>query len=241
MLRILLFAALILTISACHGLKQSSKPAEVKLTNLYDSASYAWGLNIGEFLKGYYYSDLNLDLMRIGLEQSLHNQSVLMSTEQVKTLVREYGQLIIEELGAKNDSIDHVVLLENAKNPEVISLPSGLQYQVISDGWGETYPTKGDRLIVHYDCWLFNGKKVDSSIDRMKPYEFVVGLEQVIPAWEEIALLMKEGDKFKIWVPSKLAYGYTTSIPNIPPGSALIYEMKILEIKAIKSQPIPQQ
>jgi FKBP-type peptidyl-prolyl cis-trans isomerase len=75
----------------------------------------------------------------------------------------------------------------------------------------------------------------------MKPYEFVIGLGQVIPAWEEIGTYMKEGDKFRIWVPSQLAYGYTTAIPNIPPGSALIYELKVLENKSLKEIINPDQ
>lgn len=169
--------------------------------------------------------------MRVGLEQSLNNQPAMMSIEQVKTLVREYGQLLVEQLAAKNDSLGQLLLAENAKNPEVVVLPSGLQYQVISKGWGETYPTKGERLIVHYDCWLIDGKKIDSSVDRMKPFEFVLGLEQVIPGWEEIAYMMHEGDKFKLWVPSELGYGINSTLQGIPPGSTLIYELKILEIK----------
>jgi hypothetical protein len=98
--RFAILAFLLISLSSCHSLKQNPPTKELTLTNLYDSASYAWGLNFGEFLKGYYYSSLDFDLMQIGLEQSFRNDSALFTPEEVKVLVREYGQLIVNQVGS---------------------------------------------------------------------------------------------------------------------------------------------
>lgn len=230
---------LVLTIAlfaSCQSSKPVAKSGQPVLKDFYDTASYAWGINIAEFLKTYYYSSLDADLMVQAFNKSLSGDSVLFSMEEVKEIVRVFGEAMIDSVYAKNEALGKAYREENASKPEVKVLESGLQFEVISSGWGEVYPVKGDRLIVHYDCYLIDGKKVDSSTDRMQPYEFVLGIGSVIAGWEEIAYKMREGDKFKVVIPATLAYEKSIATKGIPPGSTLVYEIKLLQLKAINPE-----
>jgi len=222
-----------LSFASCSVFAPTKKLKAPELNNFYDSASYAWGLNIAEFLKGYYYSELDAELMTQAFNSSMNNQPVAFSSKEVKSIIKQYGEYIVDSIYNYNDSLGMIYLNEFGQKPGVVKLESGIQYELISKGWGETYPVQGDRLIVHYECFTVDGKKVDSSVDKMEPYEFVIGLGKVIKGWEEISLLMKEGDKLRVVIPATQAYEKNISVKGIPPGSTLIYELKILEIKPI--------
>jgi FKBP-type peptidyl-prolyl cis-trans isomerase FklB len=118
-------------------------------------------------------------------------------------------------------------LAENAKRPGVIKTPSGLQYEVISEGTGER-PTAEQTIKIHYDGTLINGRKFDSSRDRGEP--IVYPLSQLIKGWIEGVQLMKVGSRFKLFVPYYLGYGEQGSGENIPGGSTLIFDMELIEI-----------
>ena len=110
-----------------------------------------------------------------------------------------------------------------------ITTDSGLQYIDIVTGNGEP-PKKGDKVVVHYTGKLEDGTKFDSSLDREKPFEFTIGVGQVIKGWDQTLLKMKVGDKWKVSIPPELGYG-ETGIPGvIPPNSTLIFEIELLEI-----------
>ena len=119
-------------------------------------------------------------------------------------------------------------LAQNAKQPGVITTASGLQYTILKSGTGET-PKATDRVKVHYHGTLIDVTVFDSSVQRGKPIVFGVG--QVIPGWVEALQLMKVGDKWKLFIPARLAYGENSPAPSIPSNSVLIFEVELLDIE----------
>ena len=123
-------------------------------------------------------------------------------------------------------------LEENKKRPNVVTLPSGLQYEVINEGKVGTYAKATDQVKCHYEGTLIDGTLFDSSIKRGQPAVF--GVNQVIPGWVEALQLMPEGAKWKLYIPSDLAYGAQGAGEMIPPHSTLIFEVELLEILSQK-------
>ncbi len=121
--------------------------------------------------------------------------------------------------------------MENQPSDKAVATASGLKYDVIQPGTGET-ATAGKVVAVHYTGWLqSDGTKFDSSRDRGQPFEFVLGRGQVIRGWDEGVAGMKEGEKRKLYIPADLAYG-TRGVPGvIPPNSTLVFEVELLDVK----------
>jgi len=118
-------------------------------------------------------------------------------------------------------------LVENEAQQGVVSTSTGLQYEILEKGAGEVHPTANSNVKVHYHGTLINGTIFDSSIDRGTPISF--GLNQVIPGWTEGVQLMVEGDKFRFYIPSRLAYG-NRATGKIPSGSLLIFDVELIAI-----------
>ncbi|CAA0105106.1 FKBP-type 22 kDa peptidyl-prolyl cis-trans isomerase [BD1-7 clade bacterium] len=118
-------------------------------------------------------------------------------------------------------------LKENAQHDDVLETASGLQYTCLHDGGGEGSPSAADKVRVHYHGTLTDGTVFDSSVDRGQPIDF--GLQQVIAGWTEGLQLMKPGDKFRLFIPSRLAYG-NRSMGQIPGGAALIFDVELIAI-----------
>jgi len=118
-------------------------------------------------------------------------------------------------------------LVENEAQQGVVSTSTGLQYEILEKGAGEVHPTANSNVKVHYHGTLINGTIFDSSIDRGTPISF--GLNQVIPGWTEGVQLMVEGDKFRFYIPSRLAYG-DRATGKIPSGSLLIFDVELIAI-----------
>ena len=121
----------------------------------------------------------------------------------------------------------HVFLEVNSKRAEVISLPSGLQYEIMTNGTG-AIPKASDKVKVHYHGTLIDGNVFDSSVSRGEPATF--GVTQVISGWVEALQLMPVGSKWKLFIPSELAYGAQGAGQAIAPHSALIFEVELLDI-----------
>jgi FKBP-type peptidyl-prolyl cis-trans isomerase FklB len=119
-------------------------------------------------------------------------------------------------------------LAENAKKGDVKTTASGLQYLVLKSGSGAS-PKLTDGVKVHYHGTLINGTVFDSSVERGEPISFPVG--GVIPGWVEALQLMKVGDKWKLFIPARLAYGEQSPSPQIPPNSVLLFEVELLGIE----------
>ena len=119
--------------------------------------------------------------------------------------------------------------LEPAKNEQVMTTPSGLKYVDEVVGKGPS-PKTGQTVKVHYTGWLENGTKFDSSVDRGEPFEFKIGIGQVIKGWDEGVLTMKIGSKRKLIIPAKLGYGANGAGSAIPPNATLIFKVELLGI-----------
>ena len=207
--------------------KTASKPvAPVKMKTSLDSMSYAIGCSIAQFYKQQGISDFNSFLVSKGLSDAT-NQKPLLNEEQINMSITNYLQKIKAEKSAGNKKIGQEFLNENGKKPGVVTLPSGMQYIVITEGTGAK-PTLTDKVKCHYHGTLINGEIFDSSVKRGQPIDFPVN--GVIKGWTEALQLMAVGSKWKLFIPSDLAYGDNQAGPTILPGSTLIFDVELIEI-----------
>ena len=205
--------------------KPAAKPAALKTS--IDSVSYAIGQDIGNSLKGQGLTNLNANLLMKAIQDVLKNQPLLLSKEQCDMSIRDFLQKAAGEKIAKNKAAGEQFLAANKAKPGVTTLPSGLQYQVIKEGTGPK-PALTDKVKTHYHGTLIDGTVFDSSVDRGQPISFAVN--GVIPGWTEALQLMPVGSKWKLFIPSELAYGDRQAGAKIGPGSTLIFEVELLEI-----------
>jgi len=199
-------------------------------------SSYALGVDIGTNLKR---QDLDLDAKSLaaGISEAFAGKSALTPAEVQETLAELRKQVMAQmetkakAAGGKNLKEGEDFLAANAKKDGVKTTASGLQYKVLKAGTGAT-PKPSDEVNVHYHGTLIDGTVFDSSVERGEPISFPV--TGVIPGWVEALQLMKVGDKWQIYIPSKLAYGERGSGPKIGPNSALIFDVELLGIGAAK-------
>lgn len=201
-------------------------PAAPALKSNADSFSYAIGLSIAGFYKAQGVKDINNQLVLKALTDAKNNKP-LLNDQQVNNCIVNYMQAARSEKASGNKKAGEAFLAENKKKPGVITLPSGLQYTVLKEGNG-TKPAVDDQVKVHYRGTLLDGTVFDSSIDRGEPV--TLGLKNVIPGWTEALQLMPVGSKWRLFIPSTLAYGDNPAGPLIKEGSTLIFEVELLEI-----------
>jgi FKBP-type peptidyl-prolyl cis-trans isomerase FklB len=229
-------AALVLLMgSGCSGKEQ----AAVKMESLQDKVSYGIGLRIGRDFKAQQV-ELNPDLLMRGIKDGLGDVEPLLTEEQIRETMVAFQQEMIErektrleEASTKNAAEGKKYLEANAKKEGVVTLPSGLQYKVITEGTGKQ-PTAENIVKVHYRGTLIDGTEFDSSYERNEPAEFPVG--GVIPGWTEALQLMKEGAKWQLVLPAELAYGERGAGPRIGPNATLLFEVELLEVKPPQAQ-----
>ncbi|ATL47672.1 peptidylprolyl isomerase [Chitinophaga caeni] len=207
--------------------KRASKEPELVLNSAVDSASYAIGLDIAKNLKANDMDSLNFDLVIHALKAGWSGDSVLLTQEQCEMSISDYLQKMKAEKLAKAKAAGEKFLAENKTKPGVITTASGLQYQVLKEGTGPK-PTLNSRVKTHYTGMLLDGTKFDSSVDRGEPITFPV--TGVIKGWTEALQLMPVGSKWRLFIPSDLAYGDRGAGGKIKPGDALIFEVELLEI-----------
>jgi FKBP-type peptidyl-prolyl cis-trans isomerase len=143
-------------------------------------------------------------------------------------------QAYLAKLKDKNMSVNTNFFTKLKENKSIVELPSGLRYEIVQEGSGPS-PKPTDTVKVHYTGKLIDGSVFDSSVQRGEPTEFP--LDQVIPGWTEGIQKMKKGGKIKLYVPPHLAYG-DDGRPGIPPGSTLIFDVELLDIKPAGSAPV---
>ncbi|MBC7828596.1 MAG: FKBP-type peptidyl-prolyl cis-trans isomerase [Chitinophagaceae bacterium] len=200
--------------------------AQVVMKNSLDSFSYAMGLSIANFYKEQGVQNINNNLVLKALNDMKAGKP-LMDDAQANTCMVNYVQETRGEKAAGNKKAGQAFLAENKKQPGVNTLPSGLQYQVLKEGAG-VKPAATDKVKVHYTGSLLDGFVFDSSVQRGEPLEIAVN--GVIPGWIEALQLMPVGSKWKLFIPSHLAYGDNGAGAAIKPGSTLIFEVELLDI-----------
>ena len=192
-----------------------------------DKFSYAIGLGIGQNLLSMGAKDLNADDFAQAVKDVLEGNNTAITHNEAREIVNNYFAELEKSVNEKNIAQGKAFLDANRNNPNVVTLPSGLQYEVIREGNGKK-PKATDRVRCHYEGTLLDGTLFDSSIKRGEPAVF--GVNQVIKGWVEALQLMSEGAKWKLYIPSELAYGVQGAGDMIPPYSTLIFEVELIEV-----------
>ena len=200
-----------------------------------DKLSYALGLNIGHQLKEMGLRDrLTITDYAAAIDDVLNGNTPQISMEEATNLLNEFftrleqqQRVTAEAAGATAKSEGEQFLAENAKRPNVVVTPSGLQYEVLTEGTGRS-PKATDTVRCHYHGTLIDGTVFDSSYQRNQPADF--GLNQVIAGWTEGVQLMKEGGKYRFYLPYHLAYGEHGAGNTIPPFATLVFDVELLKV-----------
>ncbi len=192
-----------------------------------DKLSYALGLSMGNNFKSSGIAALSVDDFARGVQAVYENAKPEMTYDEAKQIVNDYFTRLQQEVEERNLRAGEAFLAENKKRAGVVTLPSGLQYEVLTEGKGRR-PSATDRVQCHYHGTLIDGTVFDSSVQRGTPAVF--GVNQVIPGWVEALQLMPEGSRWKLYIPSELAYGKRGAGGSIAPNSALVFEVELIKI-----------
>ena len=200
-----------------------------------DKLSYALGIGIGSQLAGMGAKELNIDDFAQAIKDVISGSELKVDNAEAQTLVQNFfqeqeakQQAAAAEAGKVAKAAGEAFLAENGKKDGVVTLPSGLQYQVLKEGDGKK-PSATDQVVCHYEGTLIDGTVFDSSYQRNQPATF--GLNQVIPGWTEGVQLMQEGAKYRFFIPYKLAYGERGAGAQIPPFATLVFDVELINVK----------
>lgn len=193
-----------------------------------EKVSYALGMSLGHSLINSGVKTINVEKLMKGINDVMQGAKLDLTVEEAQIAINEYFQKQQEQAAAVNIAEGKEFLENNAKRPEVTVTESGLQYEVITMGEGEK-PAATDKVSVHYHGTLIDGTVFDSSVRRGQPATF--GVNQVISGWVEALQLMPVGSKWKLFIPSQLAYGAHGAGEHIGPHATLIFEVELLSIQ----------
>ena len=196
--------------------------------NTKDSASYALGYRIAQSLNGQGLQKINLAVFNKGLLAGFEGKSIIIDSI-LDNCIKTYQETMSAEKSAANKLAGQEFLVKNAKKPGVVSLPNGIQYEILIAGKDTTKPTIKDKVRCHYHGTLIDGSIFDSSVQRGEPITFP--LNGVIKGWQESLPLMSIGSKWRLYIPAELGYGDRQAGPMIGPGSTLIFEVELLGIE----------
>jgi FKBP-type peptidyl-prolyl cis-trans isomerase FklB len=234
---------------AVHAQDDTKKPAAAPPTakppvakpamSAKQKASYGIGMNIGRSIKkqGLGADDLDVSVVARGLFDALSGKESALSQAELSAAFEELQRMVEAKktaATAKNAEDGKKFLAANAKKPGIKTTKTGLQYEIIRSGNGPT-PTKADTVTTHYKGQLINGDIFDGSYRGKvptpadEPISFPVG--SVIAGWTEALQMMKVGDKWRLFIPSELAYGERGAGDDIGPGATLIFEIELIAIK----------
>lgn len=198
-----------------------------------EKASYCIGLETGKQLR-HQFKEMDVEFLADGIRDGFSESSPKLAQEEINAVLNALRQQIesqqkqfIAKLAAENKKKGEEFLAQNQKQEGVVLLPSGLQYKVLTPGTGTT-PTLLDVVKVHYRGYFIDGTEFESTYSRQKPQTF--SISQVIPGWAEALQKMKVGDKWRLFIPSYLAYGEMGYGREIEPNTALIFDMELLAI-----------
>ena len=192
-----------------------------------DKISYALGLGIGHQLKNMGIENFSIEDFAQSIKDVMEGKETAMTSQEAQALLNTYFQEKQKAEASKAISEGKAFLEENGKKEGVVTTKSGLQYEVLIEGTGKQ-PKATDTVRCHYEGSLINGSIFDSSYKRGEPAEF--GLSQVIPGWTEGVQLMKEGAKYRFYIPYVLGYGENGAGSSIPPYSTLIFDVELIKV-----------
>lgn len=192
-----------------------------------DKISYALGLGIGHQLKNMGIENFSVEDFAQSIKDVMEDKVTAMTSQEAQALLNTYFQEKQKAESQKAISEGKAFLEENAKKEGVVTTKSGLQYEILTEGTGKQ-PKATDTVRCHYEGSLINGSVFDSSYKRGEPAEF--GLSQVIPGWTEGVQLMKEGAKYRFYIPYLLGYGENGAGSSIPPYSTLIFDVELIKV-----------
>lgn len=212
---------------------QAAAQADIDLEDEDSRISYAIGVNIGQNLVAQgLLEDISVDTFIAGMLDSISGEP-LLSDEEMFAAIQSFQQRLEDQAQSalsENQAASEAFLAQNGQRDGVVTLDSGLQYEILTSGpAGGASPAVSDAVLAHYHGTLADGTVFDSSVDRGEPAQF--GLSQVIAGWTEGLQLMKVGDKWRLFIPPGMAYGEASPTPAIPPNSALIFDVELLEIR----------
>ncbi len=225
----LVFFSLVALLISFYSLGQDS----VDLEDEDERIAYSLGANIGQNLVAQELIEgIDVQIFVAGMLDAFSDDLKLQPAEMMAAIQTymerqaDADQLALSE----NLTMSAEFLEQNSQNDGVVTLDSGLQYLVLESGpEGGTSPTPSDSVLAHYHGTLIDGNVFDSSVDRGEPASF--GVSQVISGWTEALQLMKIGDKWRLFIPPDMAYGESSPTPAIPPNSALIFDVELLEVR----------
>ena len=200
-----------------------------------DKLSYALGLGIGRQLSQMGANDLNAADFAQAVKDMIDGKEPQVPAAEAQQIVEDFfrkqeerqrAEAAEKYKGAKSEGEKY--LSENAKKEGVVTLPSGLQYQVLKEGNGKS-PKATDKVVCHYEGMLIDGTMFDSSLQRGEPATFP--LNGVIAGWTEGLQLMKEGAKYRFFIPYQLGYGERGAGASIPPFATLVFDVELIEVK----------
>lgn len=192
-----------------------------------DKFSYGLGMGIGQNLLSMGVEGMSVEDFVKGLKDVLGGAKTEMSHSEAQQVVNEHFRKLSEAAYEQNKASGEAFLAANAKKEGIVVLPSGLQYEVVTEGSGKK-PSATDRVQCHYEGTLIDGTVFDSSIKRGEPAVF--GVNQVIKGWVEALQLMQEGAKWRLYIPYDMAYGEHGAGEMIPPYSALIFDVELIKV-----------
>lgn len=213
------------TVVSCEG----TKVQNVKLETAADSLSYAIGVNIGESFKEQKLTEVDPEIMAAVINAIINDDTAAlkMTNETSITFIQAYMGKKAEQEAAKELEEGKKWMEDNAKKTGVIVTPSGLQYQVLASGSGIS-PVDGDEVTVHYTGKFTDGEVFDSSIESGQPVTFPIN--GVIKGWTEALKMMKEGDKWMLYIPTELAWGPSGFQGVVPPNANVIFEVELIKV-----------
>lgn len=236
-----------ITANAQTKAKPATKPAAgvVKPTVSFiktstDSFSYALGMNVANNLKQQGIEQITYAAMQKAMDDVFKKRTGALNEQQANTVIQQTLQGNAAKKSNVEKSKSIAFLVSNKKRAGVITLPSGLQYEIIKKGDATSAtPKLVDTVVANYAGTLIDGKEFDNSYKRGQPLSIPVG--GVIKGWTEVLQLMHIGDKYKVFIPSELGYGERGAGADIPGGAALIFDMELLGIKpavAVVASPV---
>lgn len=193
--------------------------------------SYGFGLQFGDQLRKNAFDGMDLEMVLAGVQHWYNHQQAALGDDEINPsyqVIQQRQQAKAAELAGKREALAQQFMQANAARDEVSTTASGLQYEVLESGSGAS-PSATSTVVTHYHGTLVDGTVFDSSVERGQPAEF--GVNQVIPGWTEALQMMSVGDKWRIACPPTLAYGEQGAGDTIPPNTALVFEIHLIEVK----------